>query len=83
MYSSPLNHQADHPALVVECVVQLLLLRALRGLRMVGAQQLKIKNNVSRAEQEGGFFHRGGKEHFTTLGSVVLKGYWAINTGHS
>lgn len=95
MYSNPLHHQADHPALVVKCVVHPLLFRALQGLGMVGAQQLKIK--TMEVEQSvcmrvmvvvvgGGVhcgFHRGGKKHLTTLGNIVLKGYWAINTGHS
>lgn len=52
MYSSPLHHQADHPALVVQCVVPLFLLTAPRGLGMVGAQQLKIKQMKAEHRNE-------------------------------
>lgn len=43
MHCGPLHHQADHPALVVQHVIQFFLFGALQGLGMIGAQQLKIK----------------------------------------
>lgn len=41
VHGGPLHHQADHPALVVERVVHLLLFAALRGLGVVGARRVK------------------------------------------
>lgn len=79
MHSSPPHHQADHPALVVQRVVHLLLLAALRGLGVVGAQ--KVKDERDRIAQR---FHR-----FVSLAghpkenNTQPKGYWAIRTGHS
>lgn len=63
MHSSPLHHQADHPALVVQHVVHPLLLAALRGLGVVGAQRVKDESNRRRQR-----FHLHGQFHRPTKG---------------